>query len=250
VVAALATTLALASPAAAPVWTPDVHAAEAFARTRRGAVSFAVRTACGAWGREQDRVAPSASVLKAMLLVAYLSRRDVRDRALSARERALLSPMIRRSDNDAATRVLGLVGTARLDADAARWRMSHFAVRSPWGLSTITAREQTRFWLHIDRRVPPRHRAFAMLLLRTIIRPQRWGVARVAPAGWTLYFKGGWGSGTGAIDHQVALLTRGDERVSVAILTTSQGSHAYGKRTLREIARRLIRGLRGLPRVC
>ena len=43
--------------------------------------------------------------------------------------------------------------------------------------------------------------------LRTVVHTQRWGIAEVAPAGWTLYFKGGWGSGTGLVDHQVALLT-------------------------------------------
>ena len=41
----------------------------------------------------------------------------------------------------------------------------------------------------------------------------------------------------------VCLLTRGDERVSVAILTFEDGSHAYGKETLRGIAKRLLREL-------
>ena len=49
-----------------------------------------------------------------------------------------------------------------------------------------------------------------MRLLGSIVRSQRWGIARVRPPGWALYFKGGWGSGSGAVDHQVALLRRGD----------------------------------------
>jgi hypothetical protein len=36
-----------------------------------------------------------------------------------------------------------------------------------------------------------------MHLLRTVVPSQRWGVARVRPDGWRLYFKGGWGSGSG-----------------------------------------------------
>ena len=63
------------------------------------------------------------------------------------------------------------------------------------------------------------------------------------PEDWRLYFKGGWGSGSGAVDHQVALLRRGDLRVSVAIMTTGNGSHTAGKRTLEGVARRLLRGL-------
>jgi beta-lactamase class A len=249
--AALAATATLLAPAAPPRWQPGVLAAEAYARTRRGQVSFAVRTACGEWGRRQDRAVPSASVLKAMLLVAELQRGDVRDRALTRNEKALLNPMIRRSDNDAATRVLELVGPQRLQRDAERWGMRAFhVVPHPWGQSSITARDQARFWLHIDRRLPPRHRAYGLTLLRTIVPSQRWGVGRVAPRGWTLHFKGGWGSGSGAVDHQVALLTRGDQRVSLAIMTTAQGTHRYGQATLRGMARRLLRGLAAAPRVC
>jgi hypothetical protein len=117
------------------------------------------------------------------------------------------------------------------------------SVFDPWGISRITAADQTRFFLAIDRLMPPRHRAYGMRLLERIVPSQRWGIARVRPPGWRLYFKGGWGSGTGWVDHQVALLTRGDERVSIAILTQFDGSHAYGKETLRGIAKRLLRGL-------
>jgi hypothetical protein len=113
----------------------------------------------------------------------------------------------------------------------------------PLGLSRIDAADQARYFLWIDSLVASRHRAYAMKLLNTITPAQRWGVARVRPPGWRLYFKAGWGSGTGWVDHQVALLTGGDERVSVAILTQSDGSHAYGKQTLRGIAMRLLRSL-------
>ena len=91
--------------------------------------------------------------------------------------------------------------------------------------------------------MPLRHRGVALRLLRSIVREQRWGIARVAPREWSLYFKGGWGSGAGSVDHQVALLRRGEERVAVAITTTANGSHAAGKRTLRGVAARLLRGL-------
>ena len=66
--------------------------------------------------------------------------------------------------------------------------------------------------------------------------------ARPARTG-ACYFKGGWGSGTGAVDHQVALLTRGDERIAVAVLTADNGSHAAGKQTLEGVFRRLLRGV-------
>jgi hypothetical protein len=219
-------------------------AAVAYASHRHGAIAFAVRTPTRSWSWHGTKVLPSASVLKAMLLVAYLDLPSVRARALEPADRALLAPMIRRSDNAAAGRVIGVVGAARLRALAHRAGMRRFTpVTGIWGLSRIDAVDQARYFLGVDSLLAPRHRAYAMRLLTTITPAQRWGLARVKPPGWRLYFKGGWGSGTGWVDHQVALLTRGDERVSVAILTHLDGSHAYGKETLRGIALRLLKGL-------
>jgi hypothetical protein len=151
--------------------------------------------------------------------------------------------MIRWSDNVAATRVRDIVGNDGLVRLAHRVGMRAFVPAAIWGLSRIDAADQTLFFLHIERFVPRRHRATALRLLSSIVPSQRWGIARVRPAGWALYFKGGWGSGSGAVDHQVALLRRGKRRVSLAILTTGSPSHAYGKQTLRGVAARLVSGL-------
>jgi len=220
-------------------------AAERYAEGRAGTINFAVVDEAGRrHGYDARAIAPSASVLKAMLLVAYLRRDDVRNRPLEQWERDLLAPMVRRSDNAAATRMVGLVGEARLSALARAAGMEHFRLHWPiWGQSEITPRGQALYFSRIDQLVPAAHRRYAMRLLATVIPAQRWGVGRVPHTGWRLYFKGGWGSGTGWVDHQVALLTRGDERVSVAILTFLDGSHPYGKETLRGVAQRLLSGL-------
>ena len=238
----LAPLLAATALLAPPSWTPEVAAARAYAHSRPGVVAFAVRTDDRLWGWRADARFPSASVLKAMLLVAYL--RHVRDRPLRASERALLTPMIRRSDNSAATTIRNRIGDGALVRLAHATGMTRFRPGGAiWGNSQITARDQTRFFLGIDGFVPPRHRAYAMHLLRTVVPSQRWGIGQVPLPGWTVYFKGGWGSGTGRVDNQVALLVRGDERVSVAVLTVDDGTHAAGKETLRGIFARLLRGL-------
>ena len=143
------------------------------------------------------------------------------------------------------------VGTpAGLDALGARVGMTHFRAVSPvWGETQITTADQTRFFLHIENFIAPLHRAYAKRLLSAIVPSQRWGIGEVAPRGWQLYFKGGRGSGTGLIDNQVALLTRGCARISIAVLTMHDGSHAAGEATLQGIFSRLLRGLpRGRPR--
>jgi Beta-lactamase enzyme family len=245
VFAGLFATLAGAGSASGGVWSSRIDAARAYAEKRAGVVAFAVVDQRGRMrGYHRRHVAPSASVLKAMLLVAYLRKTSVRHRALSDYERGLLGPMIRRSDNAAASTVLGLVGRAGLMRLAEKAGMLQFLLVTPiWGHSHITPRDQALYFYRIDSYVPGRHRGYAMRLLATIVPSQRWGVAQVAPDGWNLYFKGGWGSGTGLVDHQVALLTRGDTRISLAITTRFNPDHAYGKETLRGVAWRLLRGL-------
>ena len=250
--AALALLAALlpAAPAGAdapPGWEPDVRAARQFLQQRHGNVSFAVRTERRMWGHHRLRTVPAASVLKAMLMVTYLNHRTVRHRPLRRRDMRLLSPMIRRSDNATASAIRNMVGNSGLRRLARRVGMRRFTpVAHPWGHSRVNAADQSRFFLRLDRYVVARHRRTAMRLLGSITRSQRWGVARVAPSGWNLYFKGGWGSGSGAVDHQVALLRKRRLRVAIAVMTTANGSHAYGKATLRGVFRRLMRGLRSV----
>src|SRR5436309_1222794 len=225
-------------------WLPDMRSAEDYARHRNGVISFAVATRSRYWGYHDTHVYPSASVLKAMLMVAYLNRSSVRHRALTSSDTDILWPMITRSDNNAADRCIHAVGSHAIYEVARKAHMHAFRFEYPiWGNSHIDANDQVRFFLYIDKAVVERHRDYAMHLLASITPSQRWGIGEVVPRGWRIYFKGGWGSGTGRVDHQVALLRRGHQRVSVAILTYADGSHSYGKETLRGVAKRLLRAL-------
>jgi hypothetical protein len=225
------------------LWRPDMLAAIGYTDHRTGDVAFAVRTSDGRfYGYRPDHDEWSASVVKAMLMVAYLNEPYVSRRALNGHDKSLLGPMITESDNDDAQVIFDTVGQGALRALASRVGMTHFATSPIWGETEITARDQTNFFLHIDSYIPERHRAYAMSLLAGIVPSERWGIGEVAPKGWKLYFKGGWGYGTGLLDHQVALLVRGCARVSIAVLTMYDGSHPYGKDTLKGIFERLLRG--------
>ncbi len=179
-------------------WQPHVRAAIAYARTRAGTVSFAVRTERRQWGWRVTRTVPSASVLKAMLLVAYLDDRRVRGRPLRASDRRLIDPMIERSDNTAATQVLAFVGPAEVNAVARDAGMRRFTLDPVvWGLSRIDAADQARFFLHIDSYVVARHRAAAMHLLASVVASQRWGIGRLRAARLAGLLQGRLGLGHG-----------------------------------------------------
>ncbi len=237
-------------------WKPSVAGARRYARARLGDVSFAIvgRRKARLRSFRGARTAPAASVIKAMLLVAYLRQRSVRDRRLHTDERALLEPMIRVSDNAAGIHVASLLGDGRVErlARAARMRDFRWVYEPGWlgGLSQISARDQARFMLRYERYVPGRHRHFARHLLGSVVDWQRWGIASVRPRGWRLYFKGGWGiddDGVGTVSHQVAFLERGRCRLGLAILSEHNPSTAYGNETLRGVAVRLLHGIRAAP---
>jgi hypothetical protein len=226
-------------------WKPGIEAAKRYARSRAGEVSFAfIGLHSGYRAFHGGRTNPMASLYKAMLLAAYLHR--ARDRGLHGWEKDLLNPMIRRSDNNAASTIDAILGRGPIEALADRAHMRHFEWNDIWGLSRTSAGDQARFFHDYHDFVPKRHEAYAMRLLRTIVSSQRWGVAQVRPDGWNLYFKGGWGSGTGLVDHQSALLRRRHNRIGLSVMTDGNPNHAYGMATLRGVAGRL---LKGLPRV-
>lgn len=233
---------ALPAPAAASTWTERVDSARRYAEARAGVESFALVDEQGRMhGYRMWKAVPSASVLKATLLLAYLRQPSVRVRALRREDRRLLAPMIRWSDNASASSLVVRLGEWRIERFARTVGMPRFQLRHPWGLSEITAAEQAHYFFRIDRLAPRRHRSYARRLLSSVVPAQRWGIPPARPAGWRIFFKGGWGSGTGWVSHQVALLENGDRRLALAILTQFNPSHAYGTQTVRGIAARLLR---------
>jgi hypothetical protein len=225
-------------------WAKRVKAATAYARAREGRVAFAVLDLDGRMrGWHVDEQHRSASVVKAIFLVAYLNR--IGGRGLTGADRSLLGPMIRRSDNDAATRVRNIIGAGAVYAVAKRAGMKRFVLKTRWGDTLITAADQARLFARIDLFVPKRHRAYARRLLASIIEEQRWGVPRTLPPGWDVFFKGGWRPLAGRnLVNQSALIQSDDRRVALAVLTDGNPSHVYGTETVRGVARRVLRGLR------
>jgi hypothetical protein len=94
----------------------------------------------------------------------------------------------------------------------------------------------------LEHYIPDRHEAYARYLLSHITPSQRWGVGALDLGDWKVFFKGG-GSGTGAVEHQIAFLERDGIRIAAAVMITDSPSHDYAKWTLRGLFRRLLRRL-------
>lgn len=183
----------------------------------------------------------SASVVKAMLLVGYLSGPAGRRGRLTGAEQSRLGAMIRVSENAAATETYRAIGDRGLQDVARRAGMRRFDVCHGWGHARITAADQALFFARFDELVPRQHRAFVRRQLGSIVDWQRWGMPERVARGDRIWFKGGWrGTSAGQLVHQVASIDHNGARWAVAILTDGNPSHGYGVETIRGIAERLL----------
>jgi hypothetical protein len=223
----------------------SIAAAKRYLAARAGIHSFAViGSENRMYGSEIHRRFVSASVVKAMLLVAYLDMRAAQHRPLSGADRAILFPMIHVSDNSAATAAWSRVGDGRLRAIANRAGMTDFSIVGIWANAMISAADQARFFFEMERLIAPQFRRYADNLLSHIAGFESWGIPAVArPRGWRVDFKGGWRpTGRGQLVHQIARLDRGHTKLAIAVLTDGDPSMSYGIGTIEGLTRRLLRG--------
>ena len=194
----------------------------------------------------------TASVIKAMLLVAYLRKVDHGNRRLTAYERSRLRPMIRVSSNAAATWAYHRLGDARLRHLAERAGMSQFSICCSWGYARFSALDQAKFFWRLENLTPPRFQRYGTGLLSSIVPSQSWGIPSIArPRGFSVFFKGGWrGTGRGQLVHQAAFVRRRRTGFSLAVLTDGNPSMRYGIATIAGVTKRLTRRRRPVAHGC
>lgn len=219
-------------------------AARRYVRSRDGEIAFAVMDDRGGLrGVDVHRTFPSASLSKAMILVAYLRKLAAEGAELSQSDLLGLGYMIRLSDNDSASTYFARVGDERLAEVARLAGMKDFAVAGDWANVSVSAADQARFFWRIDRLVPPRFRELARDLLESISELQSWGIPAGAPPQWRVFFKGGWRpEAEGELVHQAALLEQARRRVAIAVMTVGDPYMVYGERSIQGVARRLLDG--------
>lgn len=186
----------------------------------------------------------SASVVKAMMLVAYLQTLAYERRSLRAADTALLYPMIHSSDNHAADGVFAVVGNEGLRRIARQAHMSDFEQgHGWWAFSEVSAADLARFFLVQDSLIPGQFVGYARFLLSTIEPSQSWGIPSVARAGrnpFQVFFKGGWLPKEEGLVNQAARLEHGGETFALAVLTKDDPSMTYGEETIAGVTEQLL----------
>ena len=239
--AASATPAALRVLAPLPPLVPTARArraAFAWAARRAGDVAVAVIDSRGRlYGYREQRPFITASVVKAMLLVAYLRHH----RSIGPAMRATLTRMITVSDNAAADAVYRSVGRRGLMRLARTARMRTFRAGGAWIVSRAAAADLARFFRDMERYVPDHHRRFANGLLAHVVSWQRWGIPVTAePRGYRVYCKAGW-LGAWTLANQAARLERRRVRIGLAVFTDHNPTSSYGKETVAGVTERLLR---------
>lgn len=211
---------------------------------REGRVAFAVVDGRGGvTGVRPDARFPSASLSKAMMLVAFLRRLEAAGAQPSRSELLSLGYMIRISDNASADSIFRKVGDPGMRELARLAGMRDFQIAGDWANATVTPADQARLFVALERLVPARFLPLALNLLETVSPLHSWGIPRAARPRWRTFFKGGWRPEAGAeVVHQAALLERGGRRLGVAVMTGANPSMEYGERTIEGLTRRLLEG--------
>lgn len=205
---------------------------------RSGEVGVAVVDSRGeVTGLHAHATFEGASLVKAMLLVAYLRARPAADPALDG----VATTMIEESDNASAYTIYSVVGGKGLKRVATLSGMEDFEPGAGWLDSRVSTADQARFFFDLERYVPAARRAFARKLLTGITAMQRWGIpAAAGPAGWETFFKGGWLGMDNRLMLQAAWLERGQKRWALAVMTDDNPYRAYGWDTQKGVAGLLL----------
>jgi len=185
----------------------------------------------------------TGSVVKAMLLVAYLRRLNAKGQHfVDSFSNSFLYPMIHVSDNDAATQCWSIVGNAGLYSVAAAAGMTNFSVTTDWGSAMFSAADQARFFFEMDSLIPREFVGYARHLLSTIAAYESWGIPAIArPLGYTVFFKGGWRPSPDVyLVHQIARLEGHHHTFSMAVMTDGDPEMGYGIDTIQGVTQELL----------
>jgi Beta-lactamase enzyme family len=212
---------------------------------RTGRTAFAVVDSEGRMsGVHVHWTFPTASVVKAMLLVGYLRRlHALGQHHVDSYSNSFLYPMIHVSDNNAATQCWSIVGDGGLYAVAGAAGMHDFSVSGLWGAALLSPADQAQFFFEMDSLIPREFVGYARFLLSTIDPSQSWGIPVLArPLGYQVFFKdGSEPTGLGQLVHQIGRLEGHGRTFAIAVMTDGDPTMQYGIDTIQGTTAALLR---------
>lgn len=252
------------SPLPAPSGAPNVvervlgqasASAAAFARSRAPiwGVAVVVPARGVVYAENADTQVPTASIVKALVLLVVLEQARQDHRPVSEADLALLWPMITESDNDATSQLWERIGRGpAVSAYLSSVGVSGFTPDpgTAWGASFASARAMAAILgkLLNGEILDAPSRALAMRMLDAVVPEQRWGVsAGTDPAsGDRVELKNGWYPGDeGWRVNSVGIVRpRTGDPYAIAIVTGGRVSWREGIDTIEGIAAPLNAAMR------
>jgi hypothetical protein len=198
----------------------------------------------------------SASVVKTIILATLLNKREREHLSLlSARERQLARAMITLSDNNAATALWNQDGMRNLDYFLRAAGMTDTHLNPAWGLTRITAQDETillrNILLRPNKVLNTHAQSYELRLMAEVIPSEHWGVSASRPSGFTVCIKNGWAplpfiNSPWWVNSTGAFTNRNPARdYTMVILTRGNANETTGVTTIEDIAGPINRALAG-----
>jgi beta-lactamase class A len=198
-----------------------------------------------------ERTFETASVVKIQIAAALLLQRQRAGRSPSPAERALMSNMIRNSDNAATSALYQRIGGATaVDRAGTQFGMTTTAAgrNSVWGQTTTTVGDQLRLLSALSGPGPlaPAAAAYLLDLMGHVRTDQTWGISAAAGSGQPVQLKNGWVARTSLGGRWVVNsvgLTMGAAGLTIVVLTRGARTMAAGVAAIETITITAVDGL-------
>ena len=198
----------------------------------------------------------SASVVKTIILATLLNKRQREHLSLlSPTQRQLAREMITESDNNAATALWDEDGMNNLSYFLRVAGMHDTQLNPAWGLTQITAQDETILLRNILLRpntvLHAHAREYELKLMSQVIASQHWGVSASTPRSFTLSIKNGWAplpnvTSPWFVNSTGAFINTNPARdYTIVVLTSGNANETNGVVTIEDVAGPINRALAG-----
>ncbi|MFJ1645767.1 serine hydrolase [Streptomyces sp. NPDC088258] len=192
----------------------------------------------------------SASVVKVTVLGTLLWDAQKTKRALTAREKRLVTAMITKSDNDSTTALWKQLGLTKVKGflKAAKMTRTVPGADGYWGLTQITADDEKRLLDLVTAKnavLTDASRAYMLDRMNKVVAAQRWGVPAGAPASAKVHLKNGWlqRSTHGWRVHSIGAFTGKGHDYTLSVLTHDNKTMNDGVNTIQAVAKAIHKDL-------